>query len=345
MMYAKAESPSGTGESPEAWDAALQSTGGHLLQSWRWGEFKALHGWEPERISSADGAAMAQVLFRRKGPVSVGYVPRGPAWGKSATNLHVLIEAIDEAARRRRALYTIFELERDLPGSPTSDADGWIPGPEHIQPGRTVKIALEGDDEMLKRMHQKTRYSVRLAMRKGVEIEQHEGLDEQALGTFYRLLRETSERNEFGIHDEAYYRDFLRIFGDHALLEVARVNGRPAAGLIAASFGDEAIYMYGGSSAEIRAHGAAFLLQFDAMRWARDKGLARYDLWGIPMHDPETPKESQDAVPATKGDDWRGLHRFKTGFGGAIVDYPAMLERRYHRFATRLAQRMARALG
>jgi len=194
-------------------------------------------------------------------------------------------------------------------------------------------------------MHQKTRYSVRLAMRKGVEVAQFEGLNEEGLRTFYQLLSETSTRNEFGVHQEEYYRDFLDVFGDSALLLIASVEGRPAAGLIAAAFGEEAIYMYGGSSAENRAHGAAFLLQFEAMRWARDKGLKRYDLWGIPVQDPEPPVEAPSTVPATKGDDWRGLHRFKTGFGGKIVEYPATLERHYHRLATRIAQRYVRGIG
>jgi len=345
VMNSTLESSIGVRTSPDAWDAALHSFGGQLLQSWRWAAFKSLYGWEPERVISPDGFAMAQVLFRRKGPVSVGYVPRGPAWSDDALELHSLFEAIDDASKRRRALYTIVELDQVLPISLNPEPAGWCSGPAHIQPGRTVKVELGDDDEMLKRMHQKTRYSVRLAMRKGVEIEQHEGLDEEALGTFYRLLLETAERNEFRIHQEAYYRDFLRVFGEHALLEIARVDGRPAAGLIAAAFGDEAIYMYGGSSAEFRAHGAAFLLQFEAMRWARDKGLTRYDFWGIPMQDPVTPQEVQNVVPPTRGDDWRGLHRFKTGFGGNVIDYPPTLEHQYYRFATRIAQRVARGIG
>jgi lipid II:glycine glycyltransferase (peptidoglycan interpeptide bridge formation enzyme) len=331
--------------SPDAWDAALHAAGGHLLQSWRWGEFKSLHGWEPDRIATADGSAMAQVLFRRKGPVSVGYVPRGPAWRDESDRLEDLMTGIDIAAREHRALFTIIELDRDLPSSVTGASMGWDEGPTHIQPGRTVKVELGDDEQMLMRMHQKTRYSVRLAMRKGVEVKQYEGLDESSLETFYALLRETSQRNEFGIHDVSYYRDFMRVFGDHALLEIASVDGRPAAGLIVASFGDEAIYMYGGSSAEVRAHGAAFLLQFEAMRWARDRGLARYDLWGIPMQEPEAAAESQDSVPATKGDDWRGLYRFKTGFGGDIVEYPRMFARRHYGIASRLAQRVARGIS
>jgi peptidoglycan pentaglycine glycine transferase (the first glycine) len=167
-----------------------------------------------------------------------------------------------------------------------------------------------------------------LAERRGVEIR-HESASEEAIATFYQLLQETSDRNEFGIHSPEYYRDFLRFFGDRALLLNAYVDGQPAAGLVAARFGPEAIYMYGASSTLHRAHGAAFALQFEAMRWARDHGCAKYDLWGIPSEDPNTQHVDGDRVAGTKGDDWSGLYKFKVGFGGNIVSYPPTLERRY----------------
>src|SRR5262249_2720685 len=131
---------------------------------------------------------------------------------------------------------------------------------------------------------------------------------------FYELLTDTSQRNEFGIHEERYYADFLRTFGDDAVLLFALVDGVRAAGLIAAKFGNEAIYMYGGSSTQHRAHGAAFRLQFEVMRWAREAGCVRYDLWGIPAGDPPSTGEAGSRVATTRGDDWRGLYKFKVGF-------------------------------
>lgn len=100
--------------------------------------------------------------------------------------------------------------------------------------------------------------------------------------------------------------------------------------------------MYGASSSEHRSHGAAFLLQFEAMKWARDAGCLRYDLWGIPMVDPGNVSDTGDSIAGTKGDDWRGLYRFKTGFGGEIVSYPPMLERRYNLVGAFAARRLTK---
>jgi lipid II:glycine glycyltransferase (peptidoglycan interpeptide bridge formation enzyme) len=188
-------------------------------------------------------------------------------------------------------------------------------------------------------MHQKTRYSVRLAPRKGVLVDWHTGDDRAAVDEYYPMMLETSRRNEFGIHTAGYYSSFLRHFADRAILLIARVEGHPAAGLIAAAFGTDAIYMYGASDTKYRSLGAAFNLQFQAMQWGRNQGATQYDMWGIPDVDPPKDNEHRDHVPATKGDDWRGLYRFKTGFGGSIVTYPPAVQRTYHTTLGKLADR------
>lgn len=328
----------------EQWDGRLREYGGHLLQSWTWGEFKHRHGWIPERtlVENASGVAMAQVLFRQKGPVSVGYIPRGPVIAGDANRLWPeLLAAIDDMARRRRAISVIIEPDTPLGLSGMFHDAGVVVGPEHIQPVRTVKVPLLDDEALLKQMHQKTRYNVRLAARRGVRFRQLSSTQESAVD-FYALMQDTARRNEFAIHSLDYYADFLELFGDDAVLIGAwSDDDKLAAMVISASFGSEAIYMYGASSTENRAHGAGFALQFEAMRWARERGCATYDLWGIPARDPDATKDdTSNKIAGTKGEDWRGLYRFKTGFGGEIVTYPQTMERRYVPVLPWLARRL-----
>ncbi len=325
------------------WNNAILPHGGHLLQSWEWGAFKQRHGWQPERISvsTAAGEGHAQMLFRRKGPVSLGYIPRGPVIAGDAEQIWPdLLKEIDKAARRQRTITVIIEPNEPLGLSGSFRDAGIVAGPAHLQPGRTVKVPLDDDDAMLKRMHQKTRYNIRLAMRRGVEIERRAS-DDDSLQQYYRLMEDTAGRNEFGIHSYAYYADFVHTFGDQSQLFFALVEGNVASVLIAAAFGNEAVYMYGASSTEHRAHGAAFLLQFEAMRWAREQGCTTYDLWGIPAQDPESLRSDDNVrVAGSKGSDWRGLYRFKTGFGGDIITFPPTIERRYVPVLPWLARRL-----
>ena len=318
------------------WNASLEALDGHLLQSWQWGSFRERYGWHAERIVWPDFGtprAMAQVLFRSRGPVSIGYIPRGPAFAPGDIEaVSELLKLVDEAAKRHRALYLMIEANSALPFSGTFRDHGFVKGVASIQPERTVQIPLLDDDALLKQMHEKTRYSVRLAGRRGVEIEIPTDID-AGVRAFYALLDDTAGRNEFAIRSFDYYIDFMAEFGDHARLMLAHHEGNLAAGVIAARFGNEAMYMYGASSTVHRGHGATFLLQFEAMKWGRDEGSRTYDLWGIPAQDPE--KTGGDGkAEGTKGEDWSGLYRFKTGFGGEIVRFPVPIERRYHPFLT-----------
>lgn len=317
----------------DGWDSALREHGGHLLQSWKWGEFKSRYGWQPERIhiQTSAGQGFAQVLFRSRGPISVGYCPRGPLLvGDKDALWPEMRAAIDKVARKRRAMNVIIEPDQPILSGEDISGTGLKPGPDHNQPARTVMLPLGPDDVMLGHMHQKTRYSVRLAMRRGVDVEVKGSRDQQGIDAFYGLLTDTATRNEFSVHSRAYYDDFLDVFGDDAFFVFASFEGNLSAVVIAAAFGDTATYMYGASSTVHRGHGAAFLLQFEAMKWGRDRGCDHYDLWGIPKVDPESvTSDDKSSIAGTKGDDWRGIYRFKTGFGGSIITFPDTYERQY----------------
>ena len=195
------------------WDAAVLSSGGHLLQSWRWGAFKERFGWDVERIAVTrkGRAALAQVLFRTKAGESIGYIPRGPVWAEDDPDAVGEVWArIDEVARRRRTLAIIVEPDRPLPEQ-SHQKGRLVPGPEPIQPARSVKVDLLDDQSLIDQMHPKTRYNVRLAMRRGVSTRIQE-LPGDSICEFYEMLQDTASRNEFVVHELGYYREFLREF-------------------------------------------------------------------------------------------------------------------------------------
>ena len=331
-------------EEAVTWDEGVARVGGHLLQSWRWGAFKSRHGWGVERAKvERDGqAAYAQILFKHRGPFAYGYIPRGPVLSDDDPELlRALFVEIDRACRRRRAISVVLEPERPLP-LPVDGKPTLLPGPPYVQPVRTVRVRLLPDELLLMQMHQKTRYNIRLANRRGVTVTVEP--PDAAFGDFFALMEDTSRRNDYPIHAADYYRDAIETFRADGALMLARVEGGDAAAaLIVVGFGDEAIYLYGASSTHYRSHGPGFALQFEAMRWARERGFSQYDLWGIPATDPETTRaEAGDRVASTRGDDWRGLYEFKIRFGGEIVSYPPPLERPYLPLLPRLARRLYR---
>ena len=345
------------------WNAfAGRAASGQVLQSWEWGAFKAGWGWAPRRlvVERADrppGTAIlagAQVLFRRpvaRVPFSVAYLPRGPVVDLTAAAPRVvgaLWGGLHRLARGRRAVFC--KIEPNAPASPTLAttlaAAGFRPS-DHIQPLNTIVLDIAAPDEaLLARMKPKTRYNIRLAGRRGVCV--HEACTPEELSAFHALMVTTGERDRFVVRPAAYYADawaqLRTATGPEAprgalLLATHPDHGaQPIGGLMIFAFAGEAVYMYGGSSDRGREHMPNYLLQWEAIRWARAHGCDRYDFWGIP-DDPTSAPTDADDNPNVRQGLW-GVYRFKQGFNGREVHYTGGWDFVYHPLLYRLYQRM-----
>ncbi len=313
---------------PSLWDEQLARMGGQVHQSWKWGEFRRSRGWNVERIlaMSVDGQAMAQVLSKPHGPMSTAFIARGPLVdGDGLRLIPALWDRALEWCRHQRAVNIVVDPLVPIPMPPGLPRDRILPPTTQFSPVRSVVVQLEDDNRLISQMHSSKRREIRRAGRSGITIEDH-GPDGVGYAAYYEIARETAERNRIRIEEPDYYADFLRIFGDDAVLKLAVANGKVAAGLIVAKAGDEATYLYGASSTQHRLLGATALLQLSAMQWARDSGCARYDLWGIPATDPVSYIGPDNKPIRSIGEDDSGLYRFKVGFGGDIVSYPASFD-------------------
>ncbi len=311
----------------EAWNAFVAASPvGHLLQSWQWGQLKAAFGWQAVRVSLEDEGRLvagAQVLFRSSPffpGFSIAYIPKGPVLDFEHREMaETLLSAIHHLARRKRAI--LLKIEPALPDSPAVARQlqtwGFRPG-RTVQPRSTIHIDLRANlDDILARMKPKTRYNVRLAARKGVLVR--EGTAED-LPLFYHLMKVTGRRDGFAIHSRDYYETAYRLFAPAGLarLFLATYQDEVIAGLMVFAFGRRAWYLYGASADKERHRMPNHLLQWEAIRWAKEQGCLIYDLWGIPDAVGAEPEKYKGTVPEHQGGLW-GVYRFKQGFGGQIV--------------------------
>ena len=310
---------------PGDWDRfVVGHPDAHVLQTSTWGALKAQFGWSDERVGLAregELVAGAQVLYRRL-PAGLGrlaYVPKGPLvdWANEE-QLMALLAALDRAVQSRRAITLM--VEPDLPDEPLHRerlrALGFRPAPfSSIQPRRTLVVDISpGEDDILAAIKSKTRYNVRLAARKGVTVRE---AGEADLPVFHALMATTGTRDRFGVHAPAYYEAAYRLFvpRGRARLLLAEVEGEPVAALMAFALPPRAWYFYGASGNVHREKMPTYLLQWEALRWAKSLGCTTYDLWGVPDEDEAT----LEAQFTQRRDGLWGVYRFKRGFGGQLV--------------------------
>ncbi len=310
----------------------------HFLQTEFWASFKKLHGWTPfffEASSKLNDKAInfsLTVLVRRLNRfVSIAYIPLGIELSADDAKLvpynsieyAFLLQDVSEALKRALPK-NVFCIRFDPPieFSTNEDRAGYLSmykksykqklalkkSLTDVQPPDTVLLPLDkSEEELLSAMKPKWRYNIRLAEKKGVTIKTFgaDGIDD-----FYSVFMETASRDKIAVHDKEYYKSLLELSSQgrkiKTTLYIAEHEGEVLAGIITLFTETEAVYLYGASSDRKRNLMPAYLLQWTAIKDAKEFGSKVYDFYGIPPTDDEHHP-------------MHGLYRFKTGFGGDII--------------------------
>lgn len=291
----------------ESWDAAVSALPwAQFTQSWAWGEFKKSRGQPIVRLASEGAAAFFHLV---PAPFVGGYwyAPRGPV-AKSA-----------EAAQRFLAA---LAAERPLPGrslfwrveSPFTTLQmppGFVQSHAYM-PASTLLIDVTQPEEVLqKAMHEKTRYNIRVAERRGVTVRV--STEDVDVETFLRLTKETAARDAFQSQPAHYIRMTFHALFPSGMVQIrlAEKEGRPLAASFEVRYGDTVTYLYGASSSAERNAMAPYALHWSALQDAKQQGYRFYDLHGV--------NPTSALSPYTKAS-WEGITRFKRGWGGHVVD-------------------------
>ena len=328
-----------TGTNGAEWNAGINQTPNpHPLQSWEWGQFKSRWGWQPYYKNFANGQATALILQRKTPylPFSILYVPKGPGADYSNPTIRAqLLADLAQYARSRRAIF--IKIDPDLPLSTGLEPEtphpvgqqfvaelqsaGWQLSADQVQFRNSSMLDLSKDESaLLGAMKQKTRYNIRLAGRRDVTVRSATPAD---FPTLLAIYLETAERDGFTPRPSDYYLDAWQSFYSagigHALFaQYHPPNASPItlSAIYLLKQGNRVIYWQGASTQQERQRMPNYLLQWEAIRWAKAQGCTIYDFWGVPDQFDESDRL------------W-GVWRFKKGFNGTVTkhigawDYPA----------------------
>lgn len=329
---------------------------GLFQQSWEWLDFQNSLGRSARYVvlmseeKQYEPSAITAVLGLTHLPLPFGmhywYSPRGPIAheGSNADEFLGIFNELKKYLRknvikstdifwRHEPLSNIAPLHRGIGGYgktqrleatalKTSSGAFLIHGSEQtqsVQPDKTSAVDIsQEDDALFAKMHEKTRYNIRLAIKKGVHIVQA-APTKKTMGEFLQLLVATAARNGFRAHETSYYQRMSEDLGVksgrehlHLRLAMAYHDNKPIAGALLGYFGDTVTYLHGASDHEARNLMAPYVLHWEIMRAARTVGYTQYDLWGI----------DEKRFP--------GVTRFKLGFGGHPIQYPGTFDLPVH---------------
>jgi peptidoglycan pentaglycine glycine transferase (the first glycine) len=306
------------------WNQFIQShPDAHLLQMGEWGELKNDFGWKPVRFI-LNNETGAQILFRRLPlGLTLGYMGKVAFSDQLSAFSEEFLREVDLICKENRAVFLKIAPDawvEDFILPPSS----FILSPHNIQPPRTIVISIKEDEEtMLARMKPKCRYNIRLAEKKGITVRAWDDIP-----AFHEMMTVTGGRDKFGVHSKEYYQRAYELFHPKGTCEllVAEFEGKPLASLMVFANGKRAWYVYGASNDQERNRMPTYLLQWEAIRWAKARGCEEYDLWGVP-------DENEDVLEAqfeSRHDGLWGVYRFKRGFGGEVKRSAQALDRVYN---------------
>jgi peptidoglycan pentaglycine glycine transferase (the first glycine) len=292
-----------------AWNSFVAAASApSFLQATPWAAVKRPNGWRSARVvvDGPGGPVGAQVLVRHPRPLpkGFGYAARGPvaSGALDAAALSAFTEAVRRAAGALRVSHVRIDPELEDPDgfvTATLRELGWRPAPD-IQPRSTQVIDLsKPEGELLAELRKKTRQTLRKAEGETEVVT----AGPERLGEFHRTLAGTMDRVGLPFRSEGFFRQLWDAYaraGQSMLLLAQTPEGVVTSGTFLVGWGDRLVALYGGTNAEGRKLNSKYLINWEALRRAKDAGYAVYDLWGLPNE---------------------GITYFKQGWGGRQVDY------------------------
>ena len=265
----------------------------HPLQSWEWGAFREVWGNKVVRLDDC------QIIFS-KVPytgLTIGTVIRGPKPIKET------IKKVQKVAKENNAIFVKFEpnVLYDQKLANQLQSLGFVKGRRLFTPTSFwIDLSLS-EEELLKSFSSKTRYNIKLAQKRGVEIR--EDNSDKAFEKYLALTKETSGRQGFYAHSEEYHRlmwKFLYPVGI-AHLMVAKYKGEIITTWVLFKWHDFLYYPYGASTDKHKEVMANNLMMWEAIKFGKKNNLKTFDLWGR--------------------EEGKGFTKFKEGYNPKVVEF------------------------
>ncbi len=303
-------------DSREEWANFEQKYSPHtFLHTWEWGLAQEALGYKIFRLGIYQQNELEGIVFIYKIKAKRGsflFCPHGPLINYQEKNIFSeLVDYIKKLARQEKVDFIRISplLKNSQNNQKIFKSLGFRNAPIHMHPEIAWILNIKADaDRLLGDMKKRTRYSINKAQRDKVKIIKTKSLD--YIDEFYNLYQKTADRQDFVPFSKKYIQKEFEIFSsqDKAMMFFAYYQDVPIATAIIIFANNSGFYHHGASIRKFAKIPAAELLQWEAILEAKSRDLKLYNFWGIAPVD-------------KKKHPWRGLSRFKMGFGGFAEEY------------------------
>jgi lipid II:glycine glycyltransferase (peptidoglycan interpeptide bridge formation enzyme) len=285
----------------------------HPLQSEEWGKFREKTGIKVVKTDTFQLTIHKIPHFKW----TIGYLPKGDLPNEK------MIEELKKIGREEKCIFIQLEPKIENDQKINLRKIGLVPSARPLFTRFNFELDItKSEEELLKNMHSKTRYNIRIAEKHNVRVE--EDNSDEAFLEYLRITEETTKRQGFFAHTQSYHRlmwETLKPKDSNTNTQNLDVN-KLSAHLLKATYKGETLvtwilfiykdtlyYPYGASSSSHRETMASNLMMWEAIKYGKKFGLKKFDMWGSLGPD------------ADKNDAWYGFHRFKQGYGPRLVEY------------------------
>ncbi len=286
-----------------------------FLQSWNWGEFQKLSGNKIWRLGTYDGEQLVSVALVIKINARRGtFLLVQHLLEIKKENLKTLLEKLKEISKDEGATFIrlVPLWEKNEENNKIFKGLRFKEAPMHANAYEaTWRLDLTpSEEELLKNMRKTTRYLIRQAMKNpDITIEKNQKLSNVEI--YQKLNKEVAKKQKFVPFSDGYIKNEFDVFSkdNEALWLFGKYKGEVAAGALVIFWSGIGFYHQAASLSKYAKFSIPYLLQWEAIKEAKNRGCKLYDFWGFT--DPEKyPKHP-----------WAGPTLFKMGFGGYPVEY------------------------
>ncbi len=301
----------------ELWENLVQSNpASGFMQSIAWQAVKYRQGLPSVHLGIfAHGELVGGAIFytaSKRNGAGLLVAPEGPVlpWDNQALATEALGALIDAAQSRAPELGVMtLRIEPRLTPPLIPALREFGRAPVDLVPRDTLYVDLsQREESLLSSMKAKGRYNIKLAEKAGVSIKSDSTVDR--VKRFYSVMTEASIRDQFPLEPHQFFEHLADVLVPEAKATFlfAEHESDTLGTLLLVTYGNRATYLYGGITNWKRNLMGGYLLQWEAMKLAKNVGCSIYDFYG---YDPFRSPEHQYAR----------FSQFKSQFGGKVVRF------------------------